>query len=145
MVIEDHTDTWGLGIHGSGALRRRLAARWPELDRQAIDQLLARNAVSQPLTDRFDLDTEVILITAEEVNEIFHNGGYGGWDEFYRRYPGAQGIMMLSRVGFSPDGKWALAYMGNQYHYLAGSGWVFLLEKSAGEWTFVDGIMLWIS
>ena len=81
-----------------------------------------------------------MLISAAEQDEISRDGH--GWERFYRRYPGAPGIMQLARVGFNPDRKWALACMGNQVDWLAGGGYLYLLGETVEGWQVVDAMFL---
>lgn len=86
----------------------------------------------------------MVLIGDAEIDELF-GGEIDGWETFYARYPGSQGIMGLSRVGFSADGTQALLYLGNQWHWLAGRGYVWLLSRVGGGWVVERGVMIWIS
>jgi hypothetical protein len=63
----------------------------------------------------------------------------------YSRYPRCQGVSLLSRVGFSKDGRRAVVYLQTCRAMLYGRGWVFLLKKSGGAWNMVDGQLKWIS
>jgi hypothetical protein len=142
LVIDDHTENWW--IFGSASeFKERIAETWPDLAEETAEMLLERNDRRYPLSDGFSLPRPIVLISEAEQNEIFRDGG--GWEEFYKRYPGAQGIMGLARVGFSPDRRWALAYVGNQYDWLAGVGYLYLLENTADGWEISDSLFLWIS
>jgi hypothetical protein len=139
LVISDHT---GAGWGDEAWIDQEIEDTWPQVPGETAEQLFERNQRNYALADSFGLSRPVVLLSSEESNEIFRDGG---WEAFYERFPGAQGVMGVSRVGFDPDGRWALAYMGNQYHYLAGHGDLYLLEKVDGEWTVVAAIFLWIS
>lgn len=39
----------------------------------------------------------------------------------------------------------ALVYVGNQYHWLAGTGYYYFLEKVDGAWQIINELMIWIS
>jgi hypothetical protein len=142
LVIADHTENWWI-FGGSEAFRERIADAWPDLPFGTAEQLVERNDRPYKLADSFGLSWPIILISQAEQDQIFRDGG--GWEEFYQRYPGAQGIMGLGRVGFSPDYTWALAYMGNQSDWLAGAGILYLLENTGHGWVVSDSMLLWIS
>jgi hypothetical protein len=104
----------------------------------------ARNDRPQPLPPDMGLPFRYVLLTATEQQSYFQPNA-GGWDAFYQRYPNAQGIMSLSRVGFNAAMDQALVYVGNQSNYLAGAGVYYLLAKEDGTWQVVGEVMVWIS
>jgi hypothetical protein len=114
------------------------------VDGNAIEVFLARNDRSYPLRADMDLGAPYILLSEEEMNEIF-GGSQDGWEAFYGRYPDAPGIITLSRVGFNAEMDQALVYIGNQSHWLAGAGYYVLLEKVDGAWVITQQVMAWIS
>ncbi len=142
VVIEDHT---GLGVSSADAQQLAyLKESLPEVDQAMLDDFQARNAQAEPLAGRFTFKVKVKLISQDEVKQFFDPGG-GAWDEFYKRYPNSQGIMTLSKVGFNVAGDRALVYVGNQSHFLAGTGYAVVLARKGGVWTILNQIMLWIS
>jgi len=85
------------------------------------------------------------LVTAREMTETFGRNCDQGWQVFYRRYPHAQGVTTLSRVGFDQARTQALVYRGTQSQCLAGAGHFIILEKSGGNWLIKRETMVWIS
>ncbi len=144
FVIDDHASLPWILFMDEKDPYEYLAGALPGLDRSAYGDFLGRNFTASKLEDRFQLDRPVVLISDSELEEIFATEP-GGWEAFYARFPGAQGIMSLSRPGFSHDRQQALVYMGNQAHYLAGEGYMFLLARSDDGWQVVARVMLWIS
>lgn len=63
--------------------------------------------------------------------------GSTGWDEFYEKYPDAQGIMTLSRVGFSADHSKAILGISNYRYIRASADVAVYLEKENGDWQVV--------
>ena len=51
----------------------------------------------------------------------------------------------VSRVGFSSDGKQAIAYVGRTDAPLAGSGCYHVLSQDQGKWVIIGVVMIWIS
>jgi hypothetical protein len=45
-----------------------------------------------------------------------------GWTGFRAAYPNGTGIVSISRVGLSRDGRWAIVYAGQQSDWLSGAG-----------------------
>jgi hypothetical protein len=56
------------------------------------------------------------------------------WQEFYRRFPGTPGLIDVSRVGFSRDGRSALVLVEYGSGGLCGGTIYALLELQAGRW-----------
>lgn len=92
----------------------------------------------------FSVDNKIVLINESEMNEIFsdHNAG---WKFFYEKYPESQGITTLSRVGFNSDKTKALVYFGTQSDWLAGAGYLVILQKDAKNWKIIKKSICWIS
>lgn len=60
------------------------------------------------------------------------------WNDFYDKYPNAQGIMYISRVGYSPDGRKALVSISNHSYMRASADVAVYLELKDGTWKIVD-------
>jgi len=142
LVIEDHT---GVGLlskddeQGNKYLRENL----PGLQEETFADFKAKNAEAYPLKPTFNLGVKMVLVSGPEIKEIFKEKN--GWDNFYAKYPGSQGLMTLSRVGFNREMTQALVYIGNQSHWLAGAGYCVVLAKKDGAWTVEKQVMVWIS
>lgn len=113
------------------------------VEQEILDDFEAKNARSCPLGDFFDLPAKVMFIGETENIKIFWKGFL--WLEFFAKYPFAQGIMELSRVGFNAEKNQALVYVGNQEDITAGAGYYVLLAKIDGVWVIQDQVMSWIS
>lgn len=116
----------------------------PGLQEATVESFRARNATVSLLRPDMQLGRPYVLLTHDEINQIF-GLNTSGWDVFYTRYPYAPGLTRLSRVGFSADYTQALVYIGTQSHWLAGAGYYVLLEKVNGQWKIVQMTMVWIS
>lgn len=102
------------------------------------------NVTSCPLEDRFDLAITRKLISAEEMDEL-GSGQPDFWERFYQRYPGAEGVLTLSRVAFGAEGAEALVYCGYLRQKLAGAGYYFVLRRRGAGWDVMRQVMAWIS
>jgi len=51
----------------------------------------------------------------------------------------------VSRVGFSSDGKQAIAYIGRTGAPLSGSGCYHVLSQEKGKWVIIGVVLIWIS
>jgi len=119
----------------------------PEVQPETAKDFDAKNKNSFALEKKFDLRFPYVLASERELREIFHRDtkGYiseGSWRRFYEKYPGAQGIMSLSRVGFNTTKDEALVYVANQSGLLGGSGSFLVLSKRNGRWEIQKEAML---
>ncbi len=114
------------------------------LEPETADNFRLRNDAAYPLPLKMELGLPYVLLTPEEMNQIF-DVNTSGWDVFYTRYPNSPGISTVSRVGFNTQFTQALVYIGTMSHWLAGAGYTVLLEKSSGTWEILQQSMTWIS
>ncbi|MEZ6006882.1 MAG: hypothetical protein R3F05_03805 [Planctomycetota bacterium] len=59
------------------------------------------------------------------------------WVAFRRRYPGNSGLIRLSRVGFSPDGRSAVVYGTVARGALSAASHLFVLRWTGSRWRIV--------
>ena len=116
----------------------------PKLSTEMISDFETINEQGYLLKPLFDLSIQYVLISDDEVKEIFFKFEKG-WERYYERYPNSQGIMALSKVGFNSEMDKALVDVGNQSHNLAGAGYFVFLEKENGVWTITDILNTWMS
>lgn len=67
----------------------------------------------------------------EEFEHIFRDRE--GWTRFRREFPGSDGTLRFSRVGFDRDVTQAMLYAGQQFDWKIGSGGFWLFSKIDGE------------
>ena len=67
------------------------------------------------------------------------------WGAFEKAFPGAHGILYLSRVGFSADGTQALLYMSYSCGSMCGEGSYVVMQKRNGAWTLEREVVEWVS
>jgi hypothetical protein len=68
-----------------------------------------------------------------------------GWIGFRAAYPKGTGIVSISRIGLSRDARWAIVYAGQQGDWLAGAGFLHVLQRRGRDWRIVKSRMLWVS
>lgn len=68
----------------------------PGIQAETIADFKAKSKKADQLESGFSLKVPCILVTGEEINAIFRARG-DGWDNFYKKYPGAQGILSFSQ------------------------------------------------
>jgi hypothetical protein len=131
------------GLAPSGAKR-------PDADASTISDFDANNDKSILLERRFDLKAPYVLVTSDELHAIFGPDASGhydveGWKSFYKQYPGAVGILGLSRVGLSSKKDQALVYVEIQKNLLGGSGRFFVLSRADKTWEVQKQVVMWFS
>jgi predicted ATP-grasp superfamily ATP-dependent carboligase len=57
------------------------------------------------------------------------------------KYPGSDGCISFSRVGFNNSHTQALVYVTRILKPLVGGGGYYLLEYNAGKWEIIDQFM----
>ena len=127
----------------SEKLRNYLKEKAPALQQATLDAFDALGAHPAVLHRSFHLSVPYELVEAREIDAIFQHGGW--WRDFYKKYPGAQGFLTVSRVGFHPDGKQALFYASNPCGGKCGTGSYVLMEKTGTGWKVAKEVVVWIS
>lgn len=79
---------------------------------------------------------------ASSVDAIFRAGG---WDDFYKRYPGTAGTLEASVPVLTEDRSQALIYVAQSCGGTCGIGFVHLLRRTSEGWQQVRRWMVWIS
>lgn len=136
-----------------------IANRWQnsERDTQAFSDLKAKNKAHYALEDKFSVKLPCILINSEEESKVFQSTTISpadkdyvekvqsSWHQFYEEYPGAQGILTISRVGFNSDKTLAVVYIANNASLMIASGKLFFLARKNGSWEVQTEKMIWFS
>lgn len=141
IVVIDYTSSGFGGTMWEGDAYLR--GRFPLVEGATAEDFLSKNEQSYPLKNGFDVRAITVLISEEELEEIFQ--GTFRWSEYYARYPFSRGFIELSRVGFDSEMDQALVYVGNYRGSLSGAGYYVLLIKEGDRWIIQDMSLLWIS
>jgi hypothetical protein len=140
IVIQDNTTT---SITVGGDFDRRYVRGMPELQRETIENFKKINHQSYLLKRQFNLELNYILISQDEMKNIFKKGYE--WDDFYKKYPNSSGIIILSRVGFNSQKDQALVYISRWIHRRSAAGYIVFLVKENNVWKIKERVMIWIS
>jgi hypothetical protein len=119
----------------------RLFLFLPALERSTLEDLLAENSSSSSIA-AFDTKKRLIILSDEEEKAIFKTGR---WDQFWKQYKSSQGIMTLSKIGFSNDRKQAILYYGNGCGEKCGAGGLAYFRFDGVEWKLELIFPMWIS
>jgi hypothetical protein len=144
VVIQDQTATdYYLNAYLSEAIEE-LKQSPPLLEQETVESFRNGNRQAHPLKNLFELPFRTILISPGAVEVYFGNVGLR-WQAFYRRYPGAQGLVTLSKAGFNRSMNQALVYRAFTCGDTCGYGSLVFLVKEGGVWKIKGTAGQWIS
>jgi hypothetical protein len=125
------------------AIRAYLHKEFPKLQAASLNSFREMNTQPAPFQHSFHLSVPYDLVDKTEVDSIFNKGGW--WTDYYKKYPNSQGILSLSRVGFSPDGNQAVFYASNGCGGKCGTGTYVVMKRVDSGWKVAKEILTWIS
>jgi hypothetical protein len=120
-------------------IQQYLRKQVPSLQPSTIDTFRQMNRQQAQLRPHFDLPVRYELVSASKIDSILHD--ISSWPEYYKQYPASQGFLVLSRVGFSPDGKQAIFYAKNNCGGRCATGSFAVMEKRGTAWTVVKEVI----
>ena len=113
------------------------------ISRETIASYAERNEQTSQLSADMQLGVDYVLLSEAELREI---SSQGNWHEILQeRFPGSNGYLIFSRVGFNRTLDQAVLYVGEVAGPLMGAGYYYLLQKQDNEWTIQEQTMVWIS
>jgi len=122
---------------------KSLQEKAPTLQQTTIDAFREVNVGQASLRPSFHIAINYALLDFDQLNSIPKGGDW--WGEFYRRFPGSEGILTLSRVGFNAERTQALFYFSNRCGGLCGAGSYVVMEKRGSDWVISKEIEMWVS
>lgn len=126
-----------------GGVEKYLRKEVPTLRVATIKTFRQANVREAQLSLRFHLPLRYQLVSAENIGSMLKD--VSSWPEYYKKYPGAQGYLALSRVGFSADGKQALFYASNRCGGKCATGSYVVMEKRGSGWKILKEVFMWMS
>jgi hypothetical protein len=104
------------------------------LQQAALDAFRKVNAQQAFLRRSLHPSIDYELVTSAQLEPIFCKH-CGFWPAYYKQFPGSQGLLTFSGVGFSADGTQAFLYFSNRFegHYV-------IMEKRDGLWVIEQSI-----
>jgi hypothetical protein len=111
----------------------------PGVDSASISDFQKRNGESHSLRylSSADLSVPIVLVTSETLQSFLHNGPEPYWIEFYRRYPGSNGSISFSSIGYNADGNVALLAVDRGCGTLCGELSDVVVKRDRGRWQVV--------
>jgi hypothetical protein len=114
-----------------------------------VESFITNNRERVSLRRELTLGIPYTFISDQQLREIEQTTAplprAAFWEAYYQTYPGAQGYLELSRVGFSEGLDEALVWVSNWSGELAWEGYYLLLSKVDGRWTITADMMHGVS
>jgi hypothetical protein len=124
-------------------VQKHLRKEVPSLELATIKNFHEVNRRQAALQQQFDLPLPYKLAANTTLHSILHH--VTDWPEYYRRYPGAQGFLRFSRIGFSRDRKQAIFFASNHCGGLCATGSYTVAKKLGTRWIIVKEVIVWVS
>src|SRR5579872_682039 len=120
-----------------------LREKVPALQQETLDSFRKANAVQATIRPSFHPAIHCQIVTPMQVEPIFKRGG-SSWLGYYKQFPGSQGILTFSRVGFSSDGTQASFFFDNICGGLCGGASYVVMHRHNGGWKTDREISMWV-
>jgi hypothetical protein len=108
----------------------------PGVDSAAVSDFQKRNG--EPHSLRYlsspDLSLPIVLVSRQTLQSFLHNGPEPYWREFYRRYPGSNGSISFSTIGYGADGNVALLVAERGCGSLCGALSNVVVKRERARW-----------
>jgi hypothetical protein len=146
IIIVDRTDYDESEIEEEMSwkeVRTFLRKQVPSLQLAAVENFRRANQGQTALQPRFSLPLPYQLVAGSTLDSIIRD--IADWPQYYKRYPGAQGFLTLSRVGFSPGGEQAMFYVTNHCGGKCATGSFVVEQRRGAKWEIVKEVIFWIS
>ena len=118
---------------------------YPSVDEFALRDFDSKHLKSVEIAPNLDLPVKYVLINKDDFDESSDEKARHVVHDFYQRYPGARGIIALSRVGFNRARDQAFVRVEFTFCPLCGHGDRVFLKKEFGKWRVVDTFFGWAS
>ncbi len=117
-----------------------------EVPKSAFDDWQRRNARIDTIDATLTLNVSYQMLDAKTRKELFDGVVPGtGWEHFFKRYPGAPGILRISHAGFDDTLSHALVYIEHECGAECGAGHLFHLTlRQGGGWEVKGGVTVWM-
>jgi hypothetical protein len=117
-----------------------LHKEFPTLKSVLLDSFRQMNGYPSSFHRSFSLPVDYQIVDDTQLDAIFKNGD--GWENYYKKYENSPGILRLSRVGFSPDGKQAAFYTSNSCGSRCGAYNFVAMEKVDSNWKVMKEVLI---
>jgi hypothetical protein len=109
-----------------------------------FDQLIKKNQKPVRLSLKSS-PANGYLIDFDGKFENYFNSDGGGWEKWHQENPMAHGMTRVSLPAYDDKAGIILVYLGTQYDWLAGAGYLIAYKYKDGKLQELGRVMLWIS
>lgn len=145
LVLADHTSGDAAGIGHDPATAAGIVKQL-EVPASAFNDWQRRNARVDSIEGTLKLAISYQMLDAKTRKTLFDSAAPGsGWENFFRRFPGAPGLLRISHVGFDDTLSHALVYIEHECGAECGAGHLFHLAlRAGGDWQVQGGVTVWM-
>ena len=105
-----------------------------------------RNRLRVPIDQALNVTASYVLLDTAKLTAIFSSGQPAiDWDNFFKKFPNAPGILRLSKSGYDKEELNALIYIEHQCGIDCGSARFVHLEKTENLWNVRGSILIWMA
>jgi hypothetical protein len=149
VVVSSETATFTETFPTLEAVAAQIKWAFPNIDENLVATFVKANqshGTVEQSSLHFSSSIERIVVDERTIREIFDaEPQLSAWTRFRARFPNATALLRLSRVAYSQDGQWAIAYIASACGGTCGSGVFFLLHQSNGNWRVAKDHMAWVA
>jgi hypothetical protein len=108
----------------------------PGVDTSAVADFRKQNSETHSLgyLAAGGLGFRIVLVSRQNLDSFLHNGPEAYWQEFYRRYPGSNGSISFSSIGYTADGNTAVLVVDQGCGTLCGALSNIVVKRERGRW-----------
>jgi hypothetical protein len=110
-----------------------------------IQDFIQKSCTEGPLSRAFHTDFPRVFINPNLISFDTAPINRNGRKDFKQTFPGASGIISLSRVSFDPSLHEAIISTSLVCGFLCGTGWLYTLRKKWGRWEVISNPIVWVS
>ena len=121
----------------AAGLRRDAGNQRDQPFREAVEDFITKNRSPVQFGVASNALPTIELVSSATLKEIFAakpKDRPNGWEIFHERFPEAQGLIRVSRVGVDSKGIVALVYVCVQQGYRAGADSIRVMRRQSGKW-----------
>lgn len=122
----------------------KLPSKLTKLSPQTIADFKSKSRTCRTIEAKLTLPTKYILISRQERSAIFSKAHVTkSWQSFNQKYPGANGYINFSNIGFNEDRTQALVDTFRKCGDKCGGEKMVLLAKVNGKWSVSATYKIW--
>jgi hypothetical protein len=110
-----------------------------------IQDFIQKSCTEGPLSRAFHAGFARVFINPNLISFDTAPINRNGRKDFKQTFPGASGIISLSRVGFDPSLREAIISTSFVCGFLCGTGRLYTLRKKWGRWEVISNPIVWVS